>query len=498
MAQLDPTSEASLSIGFISVDYDTTPPRDASVSECEAVIQIAGMSFDGDGLGFIGGVMDLFEGLLRGTIESKVRDAACTELRKLAGEGDETTTESNGGALDYLIQDVGTKIRTHLEPLGLNQTSPLWVETNTVIPTITTPTTNKDGQEVGQPAYMNFHDIFAHPFVNLALDELRSYLGRDSTSGDLGINTILRDNILDKDRKYEVDASTFFDLIIKNNTTTSNNSSTGGGVIFQGHDMLTETALSISTIKIEGLDTFRELNVLDDIGNYTLQNTFMLDQLSVVIEMVAEMKTSSKSDAIFVTNTLDNVAGGGGGGGEPIVERFTINFNVSDIEVDLSLFLGVHKDRWGKLVLGPLLHMKNIFPCLVSIVDVAQVSGLTMTVGNITPPLLSGFLDNGIDRLVSNGAIALFDMYEGSMIRAMPNFFQTYVRDTVNEFLVKQLMSAECPEPASTLDGIVDFRDLLLTEERAKELFARGNSPYGDLFRMLYSLIERMTSDTIS
>ena len=256
--------------------------------------------------------------------------------------------------------------------------------------------------------------------------------------------------------------------------------------------MLTETTLSISTITITGLDTFRELNVLDDIGNYTLQNTFLLEQLSVVIEMVAEMKTSSKSDAIFVTNTLDTVAAGG----EPIVERFTVNFNVSDIEVDISLFLGVHKERWGKLVLGPLLHMKNIFPCLVSIVDVATVSGLTMTVGNITPPLLSGFLDNGIDRLVSNGSIALFDMYEGSMIRAMPNFFQTYVRDTVNEFLVKQLTSMECPEPASTLVGIVDFRDLLLTEERAKELLARGNSPYGDLFRMFYSLIERMTSDT--
>ena len=504
MAQLDRTSAASISMGFTSVDYDTTPPRDATVSECEAVIQIADMSFDGDGLGFIGGVIDLFEGLLRGTVESKVRDAACAELRKLAGEGDETTTtttvDGGGGALDYLIQDVGTKIRKHLEPMGLNRTSPLWVEKNTVIPTttITTSTTNKDGQEVGQPAYMNFHDVLAQPFVNLALDELRSYLGRDSTSGDLGINAIIRDNILDKDGKYEVDPSTFFDLIVNDNTTTTSNNNNTGGVIFQGHDMLTETTLSISTITIEGLDTFRELNVLDDIGNYTLQNTFMLDQLSVVIEMVAEMKTSSKSDAIFVTNTLDNVAGGGG---EPIVERFTINFNVSDIEVDLSMFLGIHKDRWGKLVLGQLLHMKNIFPCLVSIVDVAQVSGLTMTVGNITPPLLSGFLDNGIDRLVSNGAMALFDMYEGSMIRAMPNFFQSYVRDTVNEFLneflVKQLTSAECPEPAaSTLDGIVDFRDLLLTEERAKELHARGNSPYGDLFRMFYSLIETMTSDT--
>lgn len=87
-ASLDPSSSsAHVSIAFASVDYDSRPPHDATVSACDAPVNIDDMGFEGDGLGMIGGIMDLFEGLLRGTVEGRVRDAACDELRKLAGGG---------------------------------------------------------------------------------------------------------------------------------------------------------------------------------------------------------------------------------------------------------------------------------------------------------------------------------------------------------------------------------------------------------------------------
>ena len=47
-----------------------------------------------------------------------------------------------GGALDYLLLDVGVKIRKHLVPLGLNQTVPLFVERNATIPILT----NREGK----------------------------------------------------------------------------------------------------------------------------------------------------------------------------------------------------------------------------------------------------------------------------------------------------------------------------------------------------------------
>ena len=52
-----------------------------------------------------------------------------------------------------------------------------------------------------------------------------------------------------------------------------------------------------------------------------------------------------------------------------------------------------------------------------------------------------------------------------------------------------------CPDPDGSLDGIIDFRELLLSEERALKLLGRGDSVYGNLFRMLFSFLEDMMSE---
>ncbi|MBV5345285.1 MAG: hypothetical protein JZU63_07055, partial [Rhodoferax sp.] len=185
------------------------------------------------------------------------------------------------------------------------------------------------------------------------------------------------------------------------------------------------------------------------------------------------------SDAIIVSSAPED--------SPPIVERFAIDFNATDIEVDMSMFVVINAERWGKLELGPMLHTKNILPCLLSAVDVMKVAGLSMTVGDIAPPRLSGFLDGGIDRLVSAGAVALFDMYEGSMLRAMPNFFQTYVRDVMDDYLERTLSSKadECPKTNDVAeDQYVDFGDMF----RAASTSSVGR--YGDVIPLVMKAIE--------
>ena len=80
---------------------------------------------------------------------------------------------------------------------------------------------------------MDFHEFFAHDFIDLALD--RAFLGNDPLTGhdaELRINILVREQFLDKYGRFEVDPSLFFDFAIDGNNETS-------GVIFQGHDMLT-------------------------------------------------------------------------------------------------------------------------------------------------------------------------------------------------------------------------------------------------------------------
>ena len=465
-ARLDPSSSASVTVTFVSADLNS-PPHDAIVSACDAPVRLSELIFDDDGLGMIGWIMT---GSMTGVVEGVLRDVVCDELRKLAENGG--GGGSGGGALDYLLRDVGGRIRKHLEPLGSNRTSPVWVENNENLPT-TTASAASDG-EVRRPAYIDFREVFAREWIDAALDQLRSYLGQEDPSrpnAELGINALLRENFLDDAGMFDVDPSLFFDSAIGGGNDD--------GVIFRGHDMLTETTLSILSIKIDGLDTFRELDVLRVFGNRTLRNTMRLDRLSVVVEMVAEMRASSMSDAIIASSAPED--------SPPIVERFAIDFNATDIEVDLSMFVGINAERWGKLELGPMLHTKNILPCLLSAVDVMKVAGLSMTVGDIAPPRLAGFLDGGIDRLVSAGAVALFDMYEGSMLRAMPNFFQTYVRDVMDDYLERTLSSKadECPKTNDVAeDQYVDFGDMF----RASSTTSVGR--YGDVIPLVMKAIE--------
>lgn len=78
-AVLDPSSEAS-----ISLDIATgRPPRDVSVHDCISDVQIDDLILDGDGLGAIASVINLFKNLVMGKIEEEVNEAVCSAVNEL-------------------------------------------------------------------------------------------------------------------------------------------------------------------------------------------------------------------------------------------------------------------------------------------------------------------------------------------------------------------------------------------------------------------------------
>ena len=175
---------------------------------------------------------------------------------------------------------------------------------------------------------------------------------------------------------------------------------------------------------------------------------------------------------------------------EPITEIFTVDFTLKDIDIDLSILLGLNKEKLGKLELFSILHTENILPCILSAVDTALFTGLSVAVSDMVPPTLSGFLDSGIDQIMSNGAVALFHMYENALIRAMPNFFQTFVREMLNEYIDNVLtLVGKCPKNEVTMDGFVDFRDLFLEPADALSIGGLGDGKYGNLIPWVMDLV---------
>ena len=252
--------------------------------------------------------------------------------------------------------------------------------------------------------------------------------------------------------------------------------------IFDGHDMLTETSLSIEEISLQGLDSFTELDLLNAIGKYTLRNVLRLDHLTVQVNMKAVMAASSLSDAVIV------------GEAEPIVEHFSIEMTLRDIEIDLSVFLGVNTATLRSLQLGPLLHSSDVATCLLSAVGELEATELLVSVGDVEPPTLAGFLDSGVDYIISSAAESLFKMYEAVALRALPNFFDSFVKDRLNDYVgdTLRLFSSGCElsDDMKALDGLVDFRDLLYGAEEAVTAGGEGDSPYGDLIPLVMDLID--------
>ncbi|KAL7427314.1 hypothetical protein ACHAXH_001630 [Discostella pseudostelligera] len=451
----------SMDISFYSTNYTEHPPQNVTVSSCNAAnMNIADITIDGDGLGLLGTVVNLVEPMLRDTVEEQLRKTACEELEKLA-DGDGATA----APMDKMVLLLYDKIESYLIPLDDRVTDPLSEERNS---------TAHPKNELA--SYVNFQSMGG--IMNWTIAQVQSFLGtKSSSNGELGINTYIRENFLNETTgRIAVDPSYFPSL------------GSDEGVLFEGEDMFTDTSMTITSLEIGGLDSINGIDVLNTIGNYTLQNTMKMDYLSIVMELEVVMKASSQSNAIVVAPT----------NATSITENFTVEFNATNVEMDLSTFLGIQKASLGNIELGSVLHTKNILPCLLSAVEVAKITGLSLTVQDMSDPILSGFSDDGMDHLFSTAAASFFDMYERVLIKAMPNFFQTYVRRVANDFIDKTLPKYECAEFNVTKNNneVVDFRDLLLSEERAVALLGQGDSPYGDLFRMIYSFLERKMSET--
>lgn len=195
------------------------------------------MDFEED---FASEVLEVFQGLIRGTVERAVGDVACSELSSIG-----TSLVAN------MVDLAGENLGAYQGDMGEAVTDPLYLERNLDLPSTLVPL-NLQGTEgeVGR----TFNQLL------LALDE---YLGTSipdpdgvSLSGnDLAVNVMLRSLFLE-DRAFVVDPST---LGME-------------PLLFEGHDRITQFSISLNQVRVLGLDTFTRFNPFRSIGRHTVQN----------------------------------------------------------------------------------------------------------------------------------------------------------------------------------------------------------------------------------
>lgn len=433
-------------LGFTSANFETHAPHASSVESCAANFEITNIEFSGD---FVSNIVEVFERFIRNTIENSIEKVACDELASLG-------TNFVGG----ILQVADDTLAIYQGDLGEAYTNPLYLEQTTQFPSTLVPLDLLDTENViGQ-------------WFNQALEEVDNLLTSivpdptgPTSDRDLGINVMLRDTLLDENRALVVNVEQM----------------ESDGILYQGHDRLTETTISLQQVKVLGLDTLTHFNPLDRIGHYTLQSEMTWEQLTLEFNVTVETKPSTLEDSILEDATSQGIS-----------ENIKIDFTVENVDVLASLYLVIDQQALGAMELGPLLHTDKIASCFLSVLHALQLSGLHVESQSVNAPSLTGFVSPGIDRVLSSSAAAVFEMYKGVLEEALPNIFQSSIRHFVNTKVIDAYINdhtrSTCA-PTPEMQGFVDFRDLLLSPDEALAKGASGAEPYGNLAYTVMDLL---------
>jgi hypothetical protein len=447
-------------------------PVTFSVTNCIVNVEISDVNFkDAD---FASSLIGVFEKPLRDLIEKEIEGYACTELSTSG------VTFLNDD-LFFMIDDTLKGYATSVD----EDTDALFDE-STLFP---------DDYDINQA--LNFREISETQIgtlFNRALSELDQLLGSGSGSendndndndNELGINNVLRSYVLDENGALVVNVE---QLLGKD------------GMNFALHDNLTETNISLEEVRIYGLDSMTKFDPLVIAGNYTLRNEFSWEFLQIEIDLVVDIQPSSLKTSIL-KDTTDN-----GSDQKGITEDITIKFGAENIDVTASIFALIDVEALGGMTIGSVLALTNtedyswLLPCLTSSIRDLQFTELKLSAEQIQVPTLVGFVDDGLDRIISNIAELAFEMYGDILVEdVLPNVFQNTVKKFVNDQIATMLVGKDdssnaCPDydEITAVDGelYVDFRKFFNSS------FSTTSNEYGELPSMLRSLMDKELLET--
>jgi len=357
-------------LSFTSVDFDLYPPTSSQTESCNTDITISDMEFSGS---VTDQVLNVFESLMRTYIEEEVQTTACEELGTLGST-----------FVQDMIDMVGDYLNPYLEPLPAEETNATVAESlMEVPPEVRLMDFQAEGEEQSW-----FWGALKQVDGALGVWLIDPNTPREGGK-DLGINIALRENILNEKREFVIEMA---DLPFNFDP-----------VIYEGQDQLTDTSIRLDTVRILGLDTFNAFSPFEPVGHHTLQNTFGWDFLSFEVDVTMDIKPSSSPESMLAQTSDRSLH---------IIEKVTMRIGVDNVNATLSFLAAVDEDAFGALRLGPLMHEDNIVPCFMSSLFRAEVTVLEAKVDNIREPSIEGFIDKGIDNIITNAVNAAFLMYE--------------------------------------------------------------------------------------
>jgi len=263
------------------------------------------------------------------------------------------------------------------------------------------------------------------------------------------INAVLRDYVLDDSEQLVVELE--------------NVSFTALGV-----------SISIVQARIGGLDTITGIEPFVVLGPSEMSTALQLEELTIAL-------------VCNVTMVADSMT-----------EQVELFYKASGVGLDIDTNIALNTTKIGQVQLGSLFDSSRAINCIMRGIQAFEISKLDLKLDELESPTINGSFSLDLE-IALNGILgALRKKYQDEVLSAVPLIAGSTIRKIINSMMpdILESMTIECPtSPEFTSDGLVDFRNLFLPEVESKKL-GGGGSSYGDIFQILYGILDKEVMQT--
>ncbi len=287
-------------------------------------------------------------------------------------------------------------------------------------------------------------------WADFAFEEVRKYLLTPvdkNTEGEKAVPvpefvSLLRENILDDGGAYVMDL-------------------VGTNAMIKWLDV----EIVASQVQVLGLEDLSVNEILAPVQPHLLRSQFHFDVLTVTVD--ATLKHGDTT------------------------ERVSFVYSAKNISTELDLFVAMDINPIQEVRIGSIFDTSNIFSCIALGLHNIQIHQIKTSIESIDGLQVSGFLQDNFHTSVNSMLQQLSERHQNDIVSALPVFLDHTFKDVVNALMPDLVTSIQnkCPAPPLYPEaGLVDFRDLLLSNDSSLALGGMGKMPYGNLFQKLYDL----------
>ena len=234
-------------------------------------------------------------------------------------------------------------------------------------------------------------------------------------------------------------------------------------------------SISIAKVRIGGLDTITEIEPLLVLDQYEMHTSLHLEELTMSLECNV--------------TTVDGIA----------IDPVVLEYKAKDILLDIDTRIALNTTELGQIQVGSLFDSSDTVNCMMRGIQAFEISMLNLTLGELESSAIEGSFSSELQVQLSGILDSLRDGYQNDFNLAVPLIAGSTMREIMNAMIpsIIESRAMECPTPPEfSSTGLIDFRELLLPDLQSKKLGEKGSSSYGDLFQILYGILDKEVMQT--